>query len=453
MKKLLNRTIVSFLLMVVSLPLTAQSVNDSVIDGVVAVVGSNIVMKSEVEAQYLQYRSQGNIKGSAEKVRCQIFESLLFQKLMLNQAELDSAKVNDVQVEAEMDRRLRYLLTQAGSQEKLEEYYQKTMVEFKNEMRDVIKEQMMIEMTQQKITKDVTVTPSEVRAFYRKLPKDSIPEISSEYEIGMIAKHPVLGEQEKEAVKTKLKNFKERIKNGDDFSTLAILYSEDPGSSKKGGELGLFKRGEMRTEFEAAAFKLKPGEVSDIVETEDGFHLIQLIEKKGEYINVRHILLQPKFSIQSMNQAKSQLDSVGNLIRTKKIIFSDAVMIYSDDPSKNNGGLLINSISGNSRFDASQLDPKVFLVVDKMKVGEISSTVLYKTDRGKDEYRLYYLKERTLPHKANPEQDYAKLQQWAQESKKNEAIDNWINQKINKTYISIKEPYVSCEFQRTWQKK
>ena len=434
-------------------PVMRAQNNDTIIDGVMAVVGANIVLKSEVEAQYLQFRMQGNIKGSPEKVKCQIFETLLFQKLMLNQSQIDSVKVNDIQVEAEMDRRLRYLLQQAGSQEKLEEYYQKSMVEFKNEMRDVIKEQMMIETTQQKITKDVTVTPSEVKAFYKKLPKDSIPEVSSEYEIGMIVKNPVMGEEEKEAVKVKLKSFKERIKNGDDFATLAILYSEDPGYSKKGGELGLFKRGEMRTEFEAAAFRLKPGEVSDIVETADGFHIIQMIERKGEYINVRHILLQPKFSIQSLNQAKSFLDSVGTLIRSKKVVFADAVAKFSDDPSRNNGGLIINGATGNSRFEASQLDPKIFLVVDKMKVGEISQAVIYKSDRGKDEYRVYYLKERTVPHKANPEQDYAKLQQWALDSKKNDVIDEWIKQKITKTYISIKEPYTHCEFQRVWQKK
>ena len=452
MKKLFNCSILVSFLMTITPVMRAQN-NDTIIDGVMAVVGANIVLKSEVEAQYLQFRMQGNIKGSPEKVKCQIFETLLFQKLMLNQSQIDSVKVNDIQVEAEMDRRLRYLLQQAGSQEKLEEYYQKSMVEFKNEMRDVIKEQMMIETTQQKITKDVTVTPSEVKAFYKKLPKDSIPEVSSEYEIGMIVKNPVMGDEEKEAVKVKLKSFKERIKNGDDFATLAILYSEDPGSSKKGGELGLFKRGEMRTEFEAAAFRLKPGEVSDIVETADGFHIIQMIERKGEYINVRHILLQPKFSIQSLNQAKSFLDSVGTLIRSKKVVFADAVAKFSDDPSRNNGGLIINGATGNSRFEASQLDPKIFLVVDKMKVGEISQAVIYKSDRGKDEYRVYYLKERTVPHKANPEQDYAKLQQWALDSKKNDVIDEWIKQKITKTYISIKEPYTHCEFQRVWQKK
>lgn len=453
MKKTQIYLTVALLVLAFATSVHAKPVNDTVVDGVMAVVGANIVMKSEVEAQYLQFRMQGNIKGSPEKVKCQIFENLLYQKLMLNQAELDSAKVNDSQVESEMDRRLRYMLAQAGSQEKLEEYYQKTMVEFKNEMREVIREQMMIEMTQQKLTKDVTVTPSEVKAFYRKLPKDSIPDVSAEYEIGMIAKYPVRGEEEKEAVKEKLRGFKERIKKGDDFSTLAILYSEDPGSSKKGGELGLFKRGEMRTEFEATAFKLKPGEISDIVETEDGFHLIQMIERKGEYINVRHILLQPKFSIQSMNRAKSFLDSIGKLIQTKKITFSDAVTKYSDDPNKNNGGLIINTASGNSRFEASQLDPKIFLVVDKMKVGEISPTVIYKSDRGKEEFRIYFLKERTTPHKANPELDYAKLQQWTLDAKKMDVINDWITQKVKRTYISIKEPYDKCEFQRIWQKK
>jgi peptidyl-prolyl cis-trans isomerase SurA len=450
---MIKRLTTFLLILVAAASVRAQAVSDSVIDGVVAVVGANVVLKSEVEAQYLQFRLQGNIQGSPTKVKCQIFESLLVQKLMLNQSQLDSVKVNDAQVESEMDRRLRYLLSQAGSQEKLEEYYQKSLVEFKNEMRDVIREQMMVETTQQKITKDVTATPSEVKAFYKKLPKDSIPEISSEYEIGMISKVPVIGEAEKEEVKAKLRSFKERIKNGDDFSTLAILYSEDPGSAKKGGELGLFKRGEMTKEFEAVAFRLKPGEVSDIVETDDGFHLIQMIEKKGEYINVRHILLQPKVSLQSLAQAKSSLDSVRKLIVDKKITFTEAAAKFSDDPSKNNSGLIINQNTGDSKFDASQLDPKIFLVVDKLKVGEISSPVLYKTDRGKDEYRIYLLKERTIPHKANPEEDYAKLQQWALNKKKTDVIEKWIREKIAKTYIRINEPYANCDLQESWLKK
>ena len=430
-----------------------QTANDSIVDGVVAVVGANVILRSDIENQYLQFRAQGSIQGSAEKVRCQILEGLLFQKLLYHQAQVDSVKITDSQVDGEMDHRMRMFISQIGSPEKLEEYYQKSISQIKEEMRDIIKEQMMVQSSQEKITKDVNITPSEVKAFLKKLPKDSIPEISSEIEVGMIMKSPVIGDAEKQACIDHLKNFKERIKKGDDFSTLAVLYSEDPGSAKKGGELGMFKRGDMRIEFEAAAFKLKPGEISDIVETEDGFHIIQMIERKGEYINVRHILLQPKVSLASMTHAKTILDSVGNLIEQKKITFADAVIRFSDDPTRNNGGLIINPVTGTSKFEASQLDPKIFFVIDKLKVGDISASVLYKTDRGKEEYRLYYLKTRTVPHKANLQDDYAKIHEMALDEKKMGVMNEWIKQRIVKTYISIDPEYHKCPFQREWIKK
>jgi peptidyl-prolyl cis-trans isomerase SurA len=430
-----------------------QTANDSIVDGVVAVVGANVILRSDIENQYLQFRSQGNIQGSSEKVRCQILEGLLFQKLLYHQAQVDSVKITESQVDGEMDHRMRMFIGQVGSPEKLEEYYQKSISEIKDEMRDIIKEQMMVQESQEKITKEVRITPSEVKAFLKKLPKDSIPEISSEIEVGMIMKSPVIGDAEKQACIDRLKNFKERIKKGDDFSTLAVLYSEDPGSAKKGGELGMFKRGDMRIEFEAAAFKLKPGEISDIVETEDGFHIIQMIERKGEYINVRHILLQPKVSLASMTRAKTILDSVGNLIEQKTITFADAVIRFSDDPTRNNGGLIINTATGTSKFEASQLDPKIFFVIDKLKVGDISASVLYKTERGKEEYRLYYLKTRTVPHKANLEDDYAKIHEMALDEKKMGVMNDWIKERIVKTYISIDPEYHKCPFQREWIKK
>jgi peptidyl-prolyl cis-trans isomerase SurA len=435
------------------MPARPQTAKDSIVDGVVAIVGANVILRSDIENQYLQFRAQGNIQGSAEKVRCQIIEGLLFQKLLYHQAQIDSVKITESQVDGEMDHRMRMFINQIGSPEKLEEYYQKSISEIKEEMRDIIKEQMMVQSSQEKITKDVNITPSEVKAYLKKLPKDSIPEISSEIEVGMIMKSPVIGDAEKQACIDRLKSFKERIKKGDDFSTLAVLYSEDPGSAKKGGELGMFKRGDMRIEFEAAAFKLKPGEISDIVETEDGFHIIQMIERKGEYINVRHILLQPKVLLASMTRAKTILDSVGNLFEQKKITFADAVVKFSDDPTRNNGGLIINPVTGTSKFEASQLDPKIFFVIDKLKVGDISAPMLYKTERGKEEYRLYYLKTRTVPHKANLQDDYAKIHQMALDEKKMNIMNAWIKERIVKTFISIDEEYRKCPFQREWIKK
>lgn len=431
--------------------LKAQMQSDTIIDAVVAVVGGNMILKSDIENQYLQIRSQGNIQGTATNLKCQILENLLYQKLVLHQSQVDSIEVTDAQVESEMDRRMRYFISQAGTPERLEEHFGKSLLEIKNELLDVIREQMLTEQAQQKITSDVTVTPSEVKSFFRKLPKDSIPLVNAELEIGVIVRQPGLGDEEKQLAKDKLKGFKDRLAKGDDFSTLAVLYSEDPGSSKQGGELGMFKRGEMRPEFEAAAFKLKPGEVSDIVETEDGFHLIQMIERRGEYVNVRHILIQPKVTLQNLNKAKLSLDSVASLITKSKLTFSEAVVRYSDDPNKNSGGLLINQASGNSRFEASQIDAKIFFVVDKLKVGEVSAPVL-NTDRGKQDYRIYYLKSRSNPHKANLEDDYTRIQQLALEKKKIEVISEWISRKMASTYIVIMDAYRSCRFERNWIK-
>ena len=432
----------------------SQQTQDTVVDGVVAVVGGNMVLKSDIEAQYLQIRGQGIIKGSPAKVRCQILDKLLYMKLLLHQSQVDSIKVTDVQVEAEMDRRMRYFISQAGSPEKLEEYYGKSLLEIKNELKDIIREQMLTEQEEAKITKDVTTTPSEVKAFYKKIDKDSIPLINAEFEIGVIIKQPIIGQEEKQLVINKLKGFRDRIAKGDEFATLAVLYSEDAASAKQGGELGMFKRGDMRPEFEAAAFRLKtPGEVSDIVETEDGFHIIQLVERRGEYINVRHILLQPQVSIANLNKVKVTLDSVSALIISKKMKFEEAVLRFSDDPSKNNGGLLVNSASGTTRFESSQLsqvDPKVFFVVDKLKIGEISAPILMKTDRGKQEYRIYYLKDRTNPHRANLESDYSRIQIVALGQKKEKVINEWVTQKITGTYIHISDQYKNCEFTRKW---
>ena len=431
--------------------LLSQNLQDTIIDAVAGIIGGNVILKSDIENQYIQIRSQGNIQGTAPKLKCQIFENLLFQKLLLHQSQVDSIKVTDDQVELEMDRRMRYFISQAGSPDRLEEHFGKSLLEIKNELRDVIQEQMLTEQEQQKITKDASITPSEVKAFFRKIPKDSIPLINSELEIGLIVKQPLIGDAEKQEAKDKLKNFKERVAKGDDFSTLAVLYSEDPGSSKQGGELGMFKRGEMRPEFEAAAFRLKPGEVSDIVETEDGMHLIQMIERRGEYINVRHILIQPKVSPVNLNMSKIFLDSVATLILGKKTTYELAVIRYSDDPGKNSGGLMINPVSGNSKFEASQVDAKVFFIVDKLKPGEVSAPVL-TNERGKQDYRLYFLKSRTNPHKANIDEDYARIQQLALDKKKMDIIDDWITKKIKSTYISITDDYRNCPFQRNWIK-
>ncbi|MBC8314271.1 MAG: peptidylprolyl isomerase [Bacteroidetes bacterium] len=440
------------LILFISLMHFSTTAQDSVVDGIVAIVGGRIILKSDVEAQYLQYRAQGNITGSPVRVKCQILENILYQKLLYHQADVDSIIISDSQVGSEIDRRMRYFISQAGSPERLEEMYNKSLMEIKEEMSEIIREQMMVEQEQQKITENVSVTPAEVKAFFRKIPKDSIPEISAEVEIGIISRRPEIGEQQMQLAREQVEGFKERVQNGDDFATLAILYSEDPASAKQGGELGMFQRGDMRPKFEAAAFKLKPEEVSDIVETPDGFHLIQMIERRGDFFNVRHILVQPKVSPIELNNAKLFLDSIASKIQNKEVNFANAVLRYSDDPSRNNGGMLINQVSGNTRFEIEQVDPKIFFVIDKLKVGEISAPVKWE-ERGKEFFRIYYLKERSTPHYANLSDDYARIQQWKLDEKKMKEIEKWVDKKVDESFVQIMSPYIDCTFDRDWVTK
>jgi peptidyl-prolyl cis-trans isomerase SurA len=430
-------------------PLRAQDLASSegtVIDQVIAVVGSNIVLQSDLDAQYAQYKAETGIIDSEESMKCMLLESMIFQKMLMHQAELDSVVVSDDQVEAELDRRLRYYINLVGSQEKFEEFYQKSVVDFKEELRDEVRELIMVQDVQQGLTSKVKVTPSEVRDYYKSIPKDSIPYINSKLTLSQIVKMPPVNREEIERVKNKLQEIRYRVMNGENFATLAILYSEDPGSAKQGGELGLFGRGQMFPEFEAAAFSLKPDEVSEIVKTDAGYHILQLIERRGEYVNCRHILIRPKVSPGDLYKAKVELDSIAGLIEEGTYTFEEAVVKFSDDPSKNNGGLLINPMTNTSLWESDDLDPKVFFVIDKLEVGEISNPVQFQTQDGKDAYRLLYLKDRTEPHQANLKQDYDYLQELALERKRQEEMNNWMLEKVETTYVRLNENFQYCKF-------
>ena len=417
------------------MPVKAQE--PQVIDRVVAVVGQNIILQSDIEAQYLQFRLQGGIKGSAQSIRCEILEDLMFQKLMLNQAEMDSITVTDEQVESEVDRLVRYFISQLGSQENLEKYYKKSMAEIKEELFRMRKDQMLVEQVQQLILANVEVTPAEVRKCYYEIPKDSIPMVNSKYEIAHLVKNPPITLDEKLEVKDRLYKMRKRILDGERFSTLALLYSEDPGSAKKGGELGFHGRGEFAPEFEAAAFNLRDGEISEVVETEFGFHIIQMIERRGDFVNVRHILLTVKVSPEALQQAYDELDSVAHLIKNDSLTFDEAVRKFSDEKDRVSGGLLVNPNSGSTLFDASELDQQVSFTINRMEVGQISEPVPMKTDNNKDAYRLLYLKRKTSPHKANLKDDYTLIRDWAMQQKREEIINKWIADNSQKAYIRI----------------
>lgn len=460
--KMIKRKIYSFtflittLLVVLSLSFlnaVAQENDEQIIDQVVAVVGQNIVLESDIENQYLQYRMQGSVSGSASEIRCRLLEDILYQKLMVAQAEYDSVEVNEAQVNSEMDRRISSFINQFGSQEKMESYYGKSMTEIKAELFDIIEEQLLAQQVQQNIVATVTVTPSEIKSFYRSIPEDSIPLIKTEYVISQVVKYPPVSIEEKMRVKEQLMELRKRILQGESFSTMAILYSEDPGSAKKGGELGFYGRGQLYPEFEGVAFKLQEGEISNIVETEAGYHVIQMIERKGDFINVRHILLIPKVSPLDLLEARNELDSIAQLIRADSITFEYAVENFSDSDDKNSGGLLINPYSMGTTFEPEQLDPQVSFTIEKMKVGEISNPVPMKTDEQKDAYRILLLKEKTQPHRANMHDDYSRVQEWALQQKKRKTIDKWINDQSRETYVRIIDTYQDCQFDNQWVAK
>jgi peptidyl-prolyl cis-trans isomerase SurA len=421
-----------------------------VVDRIIAIVGKNMILESEVEAQYLQEKMQGTVTGSAVYIRCLILEKMLRDNLLLNQAELDSVVVADNEVERSLDQRLRYFISQFGSQEKLEEYYGKSIIEIKEEFREMVKNYMLVEQVESNITENVFVTPNEVKEFYRNIPPDSIPLINARVEMTQIIKIPPVSIEQKVMIKEKLRDLRRRVVAGENFATLAILYSEDPGSAAKGGEIGFFGRGELYAEYEAAAFKLKEGEISEIVETKAGFHIIQLIERKGEYINTRHILLMSKSSPEDLEKAMLALDSVLVQINKGEITFEEATLKYSDDPGKSGGGYMINPYTGATWFEMDQLEPQVSFVINKLDVGQISTPVPAQTEEGKEAFRLIKLKSRTEPHRANLTDDYSLLTDWALMQKKEQKIIEWVNKNVENAYIMIIDDYKNCDFEYIW---
>jgi peptidyl-prolyl cis-trans isomerase SurA len=445
---LFNYRLIYFTILLLSLgKLQAQ---EKVVDRIIAVVGQNMVLESEVEAQYLQAKIQGTIEGSARSVKCQILENMLLENLLLNQAELDSVQVSDSEVEQSLDQRLRYFISQFGSQEKLEEYYGKSIIEIKEEFRDLVKNNMLVQQVQNNITKNVFVTPSDVKEFYRNIPMDSIPLISAQVEMRQIIKIPPVSIQQKVMIKEKLRDLRRRVVEGENFATLAILYSDDPGSAAKGGEIGFFGRGELYPEYEAIAFKLKEGEISEIIETKAGFHIVQLIERKGDYINTRHILLQTKPSPIDLENARNKLDSILVQIRNGEITFEDAAIKYSDDPGKFGGGYIINPYTGTTWFEMDQLEPQVSFVINKLEVGQISSPVPTQTEDGKEAFRLVKLQSRTEPHRANLTDDYSYLQELTLKQKKQQKLLEWVNKNVDNAYIMVIDDYKNCGFNYNW---
>lgn len=446
-------------LLLVSMQLFSQR-QPQVIDKVVAVVGKNIILQSEIENQYLQMRLQGGMTGSAQSMRCEILEELLLQKLMLNQAEMDSITVSESQVESELDRRIQYFVERMGSQEKLEEYFNKTITEIKDEVRRAAKDNLLQEQVRAKIVENVAVTPSEVKKFFRGVPQDSLPMVEPQYEIVQIVKRPPVSLDEKLQVKERLYQIRKRILEGESsFSTMAVLYSEDPGSARKGGELGLTGRGVFASEFEAVAFNLRDGEISDVVETEFGFHIIQLIEKRDNMVNCRHILLMAKVPVEALEKAQNELDSVAHAIRNGEISFEEACLKFSDDDSKSNGGYITNVATGAKRMSISDMQElenyypeykNLSFVISRLDIDEVSDPVPMTTNEKKDAFRLVMVKKKIDAHKANLKDDYSMIQNWALNMKKQEALVKWVSDKASKAFLRIDDNFKDCNFYYDW---
>jgi peptidyl-prolyl cis-trans isomerase SurA len=421
-----------------------------VIDQVIGIIGNKIILQSDLEAQYQQYLAQGNY--AEDESRCEVLDQLLLTKLLIHYANIDSVTVSDGQVEGEIEKRIAYFTEQfGGSTEKLEEYYQKSIPEIKDEFKPLIKEQLLAQTMQQKIIGKASASPADVKAYFNSIPKDSLPYINSEIEYGEIAFRIAISQAEKNRVRERLDGIRNRLLKGEDFATLAILYSQDAGSAKNGGELGFVPRGQFVPEFEAVAYRLKKGEISPIVETKFGFHVLQLIDRRGETINVRHILLKPEVSNEDLLTTKAKADSVAFKIREGQLSFDEAAQKFSDaDDTKNNGGNVVNPQTGTTRFEANQIDAMVFFQIDKLKEGEISNPSLITSRDGAQFYKIFLLKKRTKPHVANLTDDYQRIQQAALNHKQAKLMDEWIVRKKKATYIRIDPEFRSCKQMEKW---
>ncbi|HTE00351.1 MAG TPA: peptidylprolyl isomerase [Mucilaginibacter sp.] len=423
------------------------------LDKIAAVVGSGIILQSDIELQYANYLVSGYHPDASFK--CSILQNQLTQKLLAQQAVIDSVSVKDDEVDNEVDRRMRGMIQRAGGQEKLEQFLGRSTIQYKDELRPDIKESMIANRMRGHITEKISVTPLDVEKYFKSIPVDSLPTYNKEVEVGDIAFAPKLSKEEKEVYRQKAQELWERVKKGEDFGTLARLYSQDTGSAPEGGDLGFADRTSYVKEFSAWAFKLKAGEISPVFETDFGFHFLQVIERRGEQVHVRHILIMPVVTQASLDRAKATADSIYTLMKKSKVVdFSTAASFYSDDKdTKYNGGMMLNADNVETRttyIPTDKLDPQIALTVDTMKVGGISKPQLFTGQDGKKTYKILYLKSTTDAHKANLKQDFPKIKEVALTDKINRTISQWFEKRRKETFIKIDPEYQSCPQLKGW---
>lgn len=428
---------------------------ENIIDQVIAQVGGEYILQSEIQEYYKAQKSQNT--NLPEDIQCQIINDLIFQKMLTNQAKIDSVKISDDQVENQLNARIDRVLSFMNNDVKqFEQYYGKSVAEMKEDLRSDLKNQMYAEELQRQIVQDIKVTPEEVKEYFASIPPDSLPYYNAEVEYSEINFYPKPNKIEVQKVKDKLASIRARIvEDGQSFEDMAKKFSED-GTASVGGDLGWSKRGVMVPEFEAAVFNLEEGQVSPIVESEFGFHLIQLIERRGNSFHARHILIKPKLSDQDFQIALRELDSISTLLKTDKLSFTDAVQKYSSKnfPSFSNGGRAINQKTENNFFEISDLEPDVYFALDTMKVGQISAPIKFKDPYGESYYKVIRLDSRTDPHKANLQSDFSRIKDTAIAMRKQQAIEDWSEKTRLKTYIKILPEWVTnCPDLSKWTAK
>jgi peptidyl-prolyl cis-trans isomerase SurA len=439
-----------FFLLTFSFLLTQNNVysqnNRRLIDKIVANVGEENILLSEVEEQYALMLDQN--PNIPEFARCNIMDNLIGQSILVHQAKLDSLPISDEEIESQLSARIDKILNyMGGDTQAFEEYYGQTVPEVKEQFRESLKAQLLADKMRSSIIGDIKITPKEVKKFYEKIPFDSLPYFNSEVEFREIVSFPVPNAESKNKAKEKLQKIKSRILvDREDFAKLAEKYSDDPGSGAQGGDLGWQKRGSFVAEFEAAAFSLEKGQYSDIIESEFGFHLIQLIERRGSNIHARHILVKPEINYYDLDIVEKRLDSVSQLLKMDSISFSKSVKIYSSKSAQsfNNDGRVLNPATGNTFFEISDLDPDIFFAIDKLKIGQVSPPIKTKERDGSTSFKLVKLISRSDPHRASLQNDYSKIMQAALEQKKNGIITDWIKNKAGKTFIKVDPMYERC---------
>lgn len=431
-----------------SAALFVSSQNNNVVDEIAWVVGDEIILKSDVEEQRVRMQMEGEkIEGDPY---CYIPEQMALTKLFLDQAKIDSIVADEKQVDQQVEMRLNYMVGQIGSKDKLAEYFMKDYEDIRSELKEMVRTQQLVQQVQNKIVGSIQSTPGEIRRFVNGLSEDSLPSIPNQVEVQILTVEPFITKEEIEEVKDKLRDFQKRCDEGStSFSTLAIFYSEDTESAKRGGELGFMGRGQLVKEYADVAFAMyEPGKISKIVESEFGFHIIQLIERKEDKINTRHILLKPKASLENMNKAKERIDSIAGVINDKKFTFEQCVALYSTDRNTRNcSGILTNMQTGTTKHEMQELPQEVGRAVYSLEEGQISKPFLMVDRSGKQVYCIAKLKSKTKAHKADMNHDFALLKQMFEAHKKQEKLNDWIAKKQKETYVRIDENWKKCEFQ------